>query len=205
VHEEWAFLCVCAEQEPIPVVTHRVLWLCLTCSLLQGVAMYVKPEDICILFQCRAVPLLCFQVARPWPSVFISLVCLRRKPDSLLHLYSSIVGDKLTCAVLYTLQLTATLSWRLGGLLLDHLANLEIAGSNPAAFPATVVTHFGKMRVDSEQKKICHALPHRHDFPLGACCSPAQKCKRPTNLPHLPKAWRHLSHAVRLQTSHYRL
>ena len=48
----------------------------------------------------------------------------------------------------------------------------------------------------------CHALPHRFDIQPTACCS-VQPHIRPTNLPHLLKARRHLPLAVRLQSSHY--
>jgi len=52
------------------------------------------------------------------------------------------------------------------------------------------------------RKEKCHALPHRFDIQPKACHS-VQPYTRPTNLPHLPKARRHLPHAVSLQSSHY--
>jgi hypothetical protein len=61
---------------------------------------------------------------------------------------------------------------------------------------------WGNASVSSGEKN-CDALPHKFDIRPKVRRS-VQPCRRRTNLSHLPKARRHLPHAVRLPPSHFK-
>ena len=60
--------------------------------------------------------------------------------------------------------------------------------SRKTLYRKTEATHFRNLQVlPLENRRRCHALPHRFDIQPKACRS-VQLYRRPTNLPHLPKA-----------------